>query len=296
MTEGRVGPIDVNGATLHYAEQGTGDAVVLVHGSASDHRTWEPHLDWFAEHFRTIVYSRRYHWPNDRIPDGADYSMQEHVDDLGGLVRSLGAAPAHLVGHSYGAFVCLLLAIQAPELVRSLVLAEPPAITLFVSNRPRPLELARLLFTRPRTAAAIVRFGAKGVAPAAAAMKRDDMDRALEIFAIATLGEAAFRRLAPARREQARANLIKAELLGSGFPPLDDEAIRRIAIPALLIAGQESPKMFRLLLDRLEELIPTTSRVEIPGASHIMHEDNPPVWREAVESFLLHTALGGNHD
>ncbi len=55
--------------------------------------------------------------------------MDEHVHDLEAFLHLLGAAPAHLVGHSYGALVSLLLAVQAPQLVGSLVLAEPPAIT-----------------------------------------------------------------------------------------------------------------------------------------------------------------------
>jgi hypothetical protein len=49
--------------------------------------------------YRTIVYSRRFHWPNEAIREGTDYSMTEHVDDLRALLRSLDAAPAHLVGH-----------------------------------------------------------------------------------------------------------------------------------------------------------------------------------------------------
>ncbi|NIT60692.1 MAG: alpha/beta fold hydrolase, partial [Aliifodinibius sp.] len=73
---------------------------------------------------------------------------------------------AHLVGHSYGAFLSLLLAMRQPDYVRTLVLAEPPAITLFVSNNPKPLEILKLLVSRPRTAAAIIKFGAKGVTPA----------------------------------------------------------------------------------------------------------------------------------
>ncbi len=49
--------------------------------------------------------------------------MTEHVDDLQTLLHSFGAVQAHLVGHSYGAFLCLLLAIKEPRFVRTLVLA-----------------------------------------------------------------------------------------------------------------------------------------------------------------------------
>jgi pimeloyl-ACP methyl ester carboxylesterase len=259
---------------------------VFVHGSASDYRTWEGQQRAFARHFRTIRYSRRYHWPNTQIAEGADYAMAEHVDDLEALIRSLEAAPAHLVGHSYGAILCLLLAMREPGLVRSLVLAEPPAITLFVSNEPKPAEILKLLVTRPRTAVAILQFGARGVAPAAEAMQRDDMETALRVFGRATLGREAFDRLSASRLDQARDNLIKAELLGSGFAPLDETAIRALQTPTLLLNGQESPRLFHRVIDRLEELLSHAERVKIPGASHIMHEDKPAAYRDVVLSFL----------
>jgi non-heme chloroperoxidase len=134
--------VNINGRALEYRELGKGEPVIFVHGSASDYRTWQLQQEAFPERFRMIEFSRRYHWPNDPIPDGADYSMDEHVSDLQALVRSLDAAPAHLVGHSYGGFLCLLLAMRQPSLVRTLVLAEPPVITVFVSNTPKPLSFS----------------------------------------------------------------------------------------------------------------------------------------------------------
>lgn len=278
--------LNINNYTFQYTVRGRGEPLIFVHGSASDYRTWEKQQETFSQHFRTIVYSRRYHWPNEPIPDGADYNMDEHVRDLEALLRALVAAPAHLVGHSYGAFVCMLLAIQAPELVRSLVLAEPPAITLFVSNSPKPTEILKLLFSRPHTAGAIIKFGAMGVAPATAAIRRGDMEEALSIFGKATLSEEAFENLSSSRLEQARANFIKAELLGSGFAPLDVMQLRTLQTPTLLISGETSPKLFHRLIDRLQELLPHTWRIEIPGAAHIMHEDNATVYNAEVLSFL----------
>ena len=280
---------DVNGYTFKYIEDGKGEPAVLVHGSASDYRTWQAQQDHFANDFRTITYSRRYHWPNEPIPEGADYVMAEHVQDLEALLCHLDAAPAHLVGHSYGALICLELAMQAPERVRSLVLAEPPAVTLFVSNSPRPLELLKLLVTRPRTAVGIIKFGAKGIDPATAALERNDTAEALRIFGKASLGDATFRTLSEARLQQARANFIKAELLGSGFPPLHDEQLRSIQAPTLLLCGQSSPRLWHRLTGRLQELLPRTERTEIPGASHIMHEDNAAAYNAVVLSFLSGT-------
>lgn len=276
----------VRDATFEYREAGTGEPVVLVHGSASDWRTWQSQLDAFGEHFRTIAYSRRYHWPNEPIPAGRDYAMQEHVDDLQALLPAFDAAPAHLVGHSYGGFVCLLLALREPRLVRSLVLAEPPVVTLFVSDPPTSSELLRLSVRRPRTALAIVKFGAKGIRPATAAARKGDMETAMRVFGKAVLGEEFLQRLPETRLEQIRANAIKEEFLGSGFAPIDDARLRTLDVPVLLITGKRSPALFHRIVDRLEELLPRTERTEISDASHIMHEDNAAAYNAAVLSFL----------
>ena len=278
--------LNINGTRLEVIEQGTGEPVVFVHGSASDHRTWKRQLEDLGKQFRAVAYSRRYHWPNEGIPSDADYSMAEHVDDLQALLRSLDAGAVHLVGHSYGAFVALLLAMREPRRVRTLTLAEPPVITLFVSNEPKPAEILRLLFSRPRAAIALVRFGARGVGPATLAARRGDLDAAMRIFGTAVLGSEFYRGLSSSRLEQVGANAIAAEFLGSGFAPLKDEDVRGIQAPTLLVSGQHSPAVFHRLLDRLEELLPHAERVEVRGASHIMHEDNATAYNAALRSFL----------
>lgn len=280
--------VNINDDALEYTEQGAGEPLVLVHGSASDYRTWQFQLDAFAKRFRTITYSRRYHWPNQPIAEGVDYSMLQQVDDLKKVIQSLDAEPAHLVGHSYGAFLCLLLTLREPDLARSLVLAEPPAITLFVSGDPKPLELLRLLVTRPRTAAAVIKFGAAGVAPARKAFKRGDMESGVRKFGEAVFGPGGYDRLPDDRKGQVRDNLsnVKAEVLGSGLAPLDPKQVSALKTPVLLITGERSVSLFRCLIDRLQELLPHAERAEIESASHAMHEDNAPAFNQAVLSFL----------
>jgi len=283
--------LDINGTPLAYAEYGDGEPVVLVHGSASDCRTWQRQQNEFARYYRTIVYSRRFHWPNDPIGKDVDYSMQQQVDDLGSLVTSLQVSPAHLVGHSYGAFLCLLLAIQQPGLVRSLVLAEPPVITLFVSNVPKPSELLMLLLRRPATAAAIIKFGATGITPATKAFQGGDPEKGAEIFGNAIFGKSGYSRLPESRKAQVRDNLcnVCAEILGSGFLPLRDSDLRQVRVPALLLTGGNSVSLFHRLIDHLEELLPNTERAEISNASHVMHEDNSGDFNMCCIEFLKKT-------
>jgi len=280
--------IEINGYRLEYFEHGTGEPVVFVHGSASDYRTWKFQQDKFAEHFRSIVYSRRYHWPNKPIPEGIDYSMNEHINDLEALIESLEVAPAHLIGHSYGAFICLVLAIRKPQVVRTLVLAEPPATTLFVSKNPKPVEILKLLINRPHVAVALMKFRKNGITPAVKAFRKGETEKAIRIFGDAVFGPRGYLRFTLSRKKQVIENLtnVRSELIGSGFVPLDVEIVQDIHVPTLLVSGEHSIGLFHHITNSLERVLPNGKKIEIPEANHMMHEDNPDVYNRVVIQFL----------
>ena len=123
----------VNGVALRYLEQGTGATVVFVHGSIADHRTWEAQRRPTASKYRHIALDQRYFGPAPWVDDGKQYSIATHANDLAAFLHQLEAGPVHLVGWSYGAAVVLVLAVQHPDLVRSLFLYEP-AMATFISD------------------------------------------------------------------------------------------------------------------------------------------------------------------
>jgi pimeloyl-ACP methyl ester carboxylesterase len=279
----------VNGTTLAYRERGDGEPVVFVHGSISDLRVWNQQLPVIGRSYRAITYSRRYARPNQDIDRETDDQMLPHVEDLAVFLREIGAAPAHLVGNSWGAFISLLTAIRYPELVRTLVLEEPPVITLFVkSTTPRPTELLRLFATRPRTAFTLVVAVATIFAPVERAFRSGDDEKALEIFSRGAGGKEAYDQTPEARKQLARDNVLalRAQMLGAGFPPLADDEVRGVRVPTLLMTGEHSPPVLLRLTDRLEELLPMVDRTEIPNASHAMHEENASAVNEAIVEFV----------
>lgn len=280
--------VEVNGASLAYREVGEGEPVVLVHGMSSDMRTWEHFLPRIGGEHRAIAYSRRYAWPNAPIPERAKDPMLRHVDDLVAFLEAVRAKPAHLVGHSWGGFVCLLAAIRYPEAVKRLVLMEPAVFTLLVSTPPRPAELLRLLLRRPGAGLAAVRFNSKTAKPAAKAFLRGDDEAGLEIFLRGVIGDRAYERLSPERRAQAWDNVAvdKAQLLGLGFPPLSEQDARGMSAPTLLVTGEESQEIFLQLAKRLAELLPNVRHEVVPRASHIVHEDDPQAVQELVLGFV----------
>jgi pimeloyl-ACP methyl ester carboxylesterase len=280
----------VGDTALSYVERGEGDPVVFVHGSLSDLRTWEQQLPAIARSYRCVAYSRRYARPNADIPPGSDDQMIPHVDDLVAFLRAVHAPPAHLIGNSWGAFICLLAAIRHPGAVRTLVLEEPPVVPLVlgVGVRLQPGVLLRNLARRPGTTLPVLRFGARTITPVQRAFRRGEDNAAMQLFLQGVLGPEGFGWLPEKRERQARENLsaLKAQMLGAGLPPLSDDDVRSARVPVRLLTGEHSPPALQGLTDRLGELLPDAERVEIPAASHAMHEQNASAVNAAILSFL----------
>ena len=284
----------VNGTTLAYCEQGEGAPVFFVHGGTADLRVWGKQLPVVGASYRAISYSQRYSRPNDDIEPDAANPFDQHIDDLAVLIREIGAEPAHLVGSSSGALISLLAAIRYPQLIRSLVLAEPPVLPLFVSVPPRATELLRLFATRPRTAVAIMQFALGTILPTTRAFKRGDDEKALITFLRGVLGEQTLSQLSDETLQVLRDNIstLRGSMLHEdAFPALADADVRGVDIPVLLVTGERSPAVFPRLTDRLEELLPIVERIEISGASHIMFDENAPAFNDAILAFL-----GRQHD
>lgn len=281
--------ITVDGADLAYREKGAGTPVVFVHGGISDLTVWDPIIEAVGERFRAIAYSRRYAWPNVDIERGAKDYMQPHVEDLYRLLLNLDAAPAHLVGNSWGAFICLRLAIQHPEAVRSLVLQEPPIIPLITGAPPSPIHILGSLARRPRTTLATLKFAATGLGPMQKLVKAGQIKPSIDTFASAVLGAEVYAAAPAEFKAHMYANSgthVAQAIADGGFERLSAAEVAGVTHRTLVMTGSESPLVLRLLAARLDQLLSDSQMVEIPAASHVMHVQNPPAANAAILEFL----------
>lgn len=274
--------VRVNGAELHYVDQGKGVAVIFVHGGLDDYRVWQPQIEAFSRHYRTVAYSRRYNYPNRRVPPRTDYSAMVDADDLAALIRKLKLAPAHIVGVSYGAYVALLLAVRHPELVRSLVLSEPPVLRWLPE-----LEGGKPLFTE---------FMSKVWEPAARGFR--DGDEAGVKAAVGGFGELGysgtdqkmtFDNLPPEVRGALLKNAPEWRALTvskEAFPDLPLSVVRHIQAPTLLLSGQRSLRLHGVIDGQLERLLPQKERIILSNATHEMWNEYPEECRSAALVFL----------
>jgi pimeloyl-ACP methyl ester carboxylesterase len=228
--------------------------VVLIHGSGGNAETaWAP-VRPLAERFTLVTPDRSGYPPNPPL-ERIDFEAQ--AEELAPLLED----GAHLVGHSYGGVISLLVAARHPDRVRSLVVSEPPAFALARGNLTVDALVERLdeHFTHgPRDPRAFVK-GFLALVGTRAAQLPDPLPPEVEQSIRATMAERA-----PWEAEIPLAALSAAEF------------------PKLVISGAHHPA-FDAVCDVLEERLPARREV-LPGAGHGI--PRAPGYVELVSRFL----------
>ncbi len=267
--------VTVGGIGLHYAAAGSGRAIVFVHGGLGDYRYWAAQLEPFAARGRAVTYSRRYSYPNDNHPFDPEYSPLSDARDLIGLIEALSLGPAHVIAASIGACGALFAAVERPDLVRSLVVAEPPML--------------RWLPELPGGGAVWRAFREQVWDVCTEGFRRGERVRAVAAFIDYFLGPGRYDRLpAPVRArilEDSR-DLEAQALSVAPFPELGRDAIRALPMRVLMLSGALTRPTHALVDAELETVLSLGERVIVPAAGHDVWVEQPAFCRDATLAFL----------
>jgi pimeloyl-ACP methyl ester carboxylesterase len=265
----------VNGAELHYTDRGAGAPVIFVHGGLEDYQSWSTEmLDSLARHYRVITYSRRYNYPNRNPVRRDGFSAATEAEDLAGLIRKLGLGPVHVVGHSFGGLTALFLATKEPELVRTLVLSEP-AVTAWLPDLPGGESLYQDFSSTLRR----VRES----------FEKGDQDGVLRTTLAYFAGADVLDQIPPASRAVLTRNLPEWEAIAfapEAFADPHRGDVERIKAPVLLITGDSTLPLLRLINGEVERVLPRAKRVRIAKAGHELWETHTDLARRTVAEFL----------
>ncbi len=265
--------------SLHYTREGKGEPLVFVHGGGADLTYWDDQLAPFAGRHLVVAYSRRYAEPNRNSPIDPRYSARTDAEDLAGLIAALELGPAHIVAHSIGAVAALFCTLEHPELVRTLVLAEPPVLRWASGTPEGDAEWARFLDEMWR--------------PAAAAFRAGDPVTAMRVITDSFAGAGTFERLRPPVRDRLLRNARDWEAFTTSsdcFPHLDRARVAAIEAPVLLLSAERTVRIHRIVDDVLAATLPAPERVHIAGATHDLWADRPDACRDATLDFLARHA------
>lgn len=254
----------VNGIEVAYETAGAGAPVLLLTGLSGVGRAWGDHLDRFARDFEVIVPDHRGTGGSTRAADG--YTIETHAADMAGLVRDLGVGPAHVVGSSTGGAIGQVMALDHPDVVRSLTLVsswagpDPYFDREFTVRRRVLTELGPAAYTE---ITALFLF-----APSVAASRPEVIE--------AWIAKASAGRSDPD---------IMAKRIDMIMKHDQRDRLAQVAVPTLVLVGEEDictpPHQSR----ELAELIPGATLTKLTGG-HLIYLERPDEFHGAVADFL----------
>lgn len=260
-------------ASIRYDVSGRGDPTVLIHGSLADRTTWEPVRARLAPSLTVLAYDRRGHGESTGPP--RTQPVQDDATDLAELLETLDLFPVHLIAHSYGSAVALRLAADRPEMVRSLMLHEPPFV--------------RLLEDDPATAPEAERLGAELAAIRSLARSGRPEAAVRELLDALSGEEGSADRLSPESRKLLVRHVDRwvEEMDDPEATYPDAGVLSELLIPVLLTTGERSAPYLHRIVGGLAARLRNASVRNLPGVGHVPHRDDPDQFVALVHGFLV---------
>ena len=138
--------VTANGIRLYYEVHGEGEPVVLIHGLGSSTRDWEFQVSDLSRRYRVITFDLRGHGQSDKPP--GRYTLPMLAADVRELLTSLSVARAHIVGLSLGGCIAFQLAVDAPQVIQTLVIVNSGPELVLHSFKQRAAIWQRLAIVR----------------------------------------------------------------------------------------------------------------------------------------------------
>ncbi|MDI6856919.1 MAG: alpha/beta fold hydrolase [Dehalococcoidia bacterium] len=256
-----------NGINTYYEEEGSGPAVVLIHGHSANRHLWDGQFAFLPRNgFRAVRYDARGHGRSDAPQSG--YTFENYALDLRDLLDHLRIERAHLVGLSMGGGIALTFALDNPRRAASLALISS-CLPGYAYSPEYEEDIERL---------------------------RDAVRRE---------GPAAFEKhwlehpmFAPIRRSPERFDSLRRIVTGYSAADYLDETeyplperrpsdrLHEIAAPTLVMAGALDLPDFLLIAEILAANIPGAHRLIVPDAGDVLSLEAPDALNEALLSFL----------
>ena len=247
--------------SLYYERAGAGPALVFLHGLGGNHLSWWQQVPYFMRWFECITLDQR-SFGLSPDPDGS--FNDAHSGDLGALLDHLRIEKAVLVGQSMGGWTIVGYALDHPERLAGLVMADTPG-GIFT-----PEMEAAMPPERPSL----------------------PLDTSPPVGSLPTYAKDYF-----ARRPEMAYLYDSLRILGARPP---DDAIQRIltrrydlravrerlTMPILCIEGEEDVMIAPEMIRELARTLPDARLEIIPGCGHSVYFENAPVFNRTVLDFV----------
>jgi 3-oxoadipate enol-lactonase len=248
-----------NGRHIGYTEEGVGEATPLVflHGVGSDKSVWQPQLEYLGRTRHAIAFDYPGYGDSDPAPEGT--TRDDYAAAILSAMRALGIARGHVCGLSLGGVIAIALHHAAPDSCASLILAD----TFAVHPDGRGIYDRSLAGSRDLPAMAEARVDFLLAQPADPQVRREVVET------MARIDPAAYR-------------------VGAGAVWLADQRdrARAIAVPTLVICGEDDKPTPPDLSRELAAMIPGAQLAMMARAGHLTNLEQPARFNALVDDFL----------
>jgi len=252
--------IDTARGRIGFEDAGGSEAlpILFLHGVGSDKSVWAPQLEHFGKSRRAVAFDYPGYGESEFV-EGA--TRDDYAASTFAAMDALGIERAHVCGLSLGGVVAIAMHAAAPERCASLIIADSFAVHPDGQGiHDRSFAASQAMTMRELAEARTDVLLGSAAAPAL---------RANVIDTMASIDPTAFR-------------------LGVAAVWLADQRDRAVAIavPTLILVGDEDRVTPPALSDELKQLIPGSRLEVIPAAGHLTNAEQPGRFNSAVESFL----------
>lgn len=255
-----------------YREAGTGPGVVCLHANASSATQWRALMAQLATTHHVLApdaygAGKSPAWVPDR-----PLTLRDEVALLEPVFARAGE-PLVLVGHSYGAAVALIAAIDRPQRVRALAVYEPTLFSLIDAQSPPPNAADGIRETAVQ---------------AEAALQRADPAAAAACFIDFWMGAGSWAAMPDTRRAPIVTSIAGVRGWAHALfrEPTPLAAFRSLQIPVLYMTGTHSPGSSLGVARLLAKALPQVESIAFEGLGHMAPVTHPDIVNAAIVKFL----------
>ncbi len=275
--EGQLDHVSIHGHDMAYRMEGSGPALLLLHGIASSSRTWRDVIPRLSDRFTVVAPDLMGHGQSEK-PVG-DYSLGAFATGIRDLLEVLDIDRASVVGQSFGGGVAMQLAYQHPERCERLVLVDSGGLGREVNWMLRFMTLPGSEYVMPGIFPGFVRDWGDS-------LLRAINNRGIRLGRIAEMWSA-YASLAEAENRQAFARTIKA-VIDPGGQTISamDRLYLAASMPTLIVWGERDDIIPVDHAYSAHEAVPGSRLVIIEGVGHFPQIEVPEQFVDALVDFI----------
>jgi esterase len=251
---------------LHFSASGSGQPLVILHGLFGSGKNWQSQVRRFAEHFQVFTVDLRNHGESFHA-DEMNYSAM--AEDVAGLLYRLELSDCDILGHSMGGKVAMTLALQNPDLVARMIVADIAPVAYFhhYDDLINPILALPLETIESR-------------AQAEQLLRQNIPEDQLRAFLLQNLV-----RESAGWRWRVNWEVIQRDMEWlTGFGELPQDWF--IKLPTLFLRGEKSDYIGEAEIEVIQQRFQNCRIETIEAAGHWLHAEKPGAFNQLVLDFL----------